>query len=100
MIGAARDPVFPDAPTAKEQGYDVALDMWRGIAAPKGTPPAIIATLQSAVQKTVESPEFRAAGRNLGFVPAFLPADAFGRLIAEDDRRLAEVMRQIGLKRN
>jgi tripartite-type tricarboxylate transporter receptor subunit TctC len=100
MLGRARDPVFPDVPTAKELGYDVALDMWRGIAVPKGTPRAIVARLQDAIMKAVESPQFQAAGKNLGFTPAYLPADAFGRLIAEDDRRLAEIMKQIGLKKN
>lgn len=99
VLGAARDPVFPDVPTAKEQGYDLALDLWRGISAPKGTPPAVIARLQDTIKKTVESPEFAAAGKTLGFVPAYLPAEAFGKLVAEDDARLAEVMKQIGLKK-
>jgi tripartite-type tricarboxylate transporter receptor subunit TctC len=100
MLGRARDPVFPDVPTAKELGYDVALDMWRGIAVPKGTPKAIVARLQDAVMKTVVSPQFQAAGKNLGFTPAYLPAGEFGRVIAEDDRRLAEIMKQVGLKKN
>jgi tripartite-type tricarboxylate transporter receptor subunit TctC len=47
----------------------------------------------------VESPEFQAAGKNVGFTPAYLPADAFGKLIADDDKRLAEVMKEIGLKK-
>jgi tripartite-type tricarboxylate transporter receptor subunit TctC len=100
MLGRARDPVFPDVPTARELGYDVALDMWRGIAVPKGTPRPVIARLQDAIMNTVESPEFQAAGKNLGFTPAYLPAEAFGRVIAEDDRRLAETMQQVGLKKN
>jgi tripartite-type tricarboxylate transporter receptor subunit TctC len=100
MLGRARDPVFPDVPTAKELGYDVALDMWRGIAVPKGTPRTIVARLQDAIMKTVESPQFQAAGKNLGFTPAYLPAEEFGKVIAEDDRRLAEIMKQIGLKKN
>ena len=99
VLGAARDPVFPDAPTAKEEGYDVSLDLWRGIAVPKGTPAPVIAKLQDAIKKTVESPEFQAAGKNVGFTPAYLPADAFGKLIADDDKRLAEVMKEIGLKK-
>ncbi|HLB47993.1 MAG TPA: tripartite tricarboxylate transporter substrate binding protein [Anaerolineales bacterium] len=100
VLGRARDPVFPDVPTAKEQGYEVALDMWRGIAVPKGTPKPVIAKLQDAIMKTVESTEFEAAGKNLGFTPAYLPAQAFGKVIAEDDQRLAETMKQMGLKRN
>jgi tripartite-type tricarboxylate transporter receptor subunit TctC len=100
MLGTKRDPSFPDARTAKEQGYDVALDLWRGIAVPKGTPKAVIAKLQDAVKKTVESPEFAAAGKNIGFTPAYLPADAFGKVIADDDKRFADVMKQVGLKKN
>ena len=98
MLGAARDPAFPAVPTAKEQGYDITLDMWRGIAVPRGTPRSVVATLQEAIEKTVKSLEFRAAGKNLGFNPAFLPAEAFAKIIADDDRRLAEVMKHIGLK--
>jgi tripartite-type tricarboxylate transporter receptor subunit TctC len=99
VLGGARDPIFPDAPTAKEEGFDLALDMWRGIAVPKGTPEAVVTTLQDAVKKTVESPEFQAAGKNIGFTPAYLPAEDFGKVIAEDDKRLAEVMKDIGLKK-
>lgn len=99
VLGGARDPIFPDAPTAKEAGYDLALDMWRGIAVPKGTPQPVIAKLQEAVKKTVESSEFQDAGKNIGFTPAYLPADAFGKIIAEDDKRLAEIMKDIGLKK-
>ena len=99
VLGGARDPVFPDAPTAKEAGLDLALDMWRGIAVPKGTPQPVVDRLQDAIKKTVESPEFAAAGKNIGFMPAYLPADAFGKVIAEDDKRLADVMKEIGLKK-
>ncbi len=99
-LGSKRDPIFPDAPTAQELGYDVALDMWRGIAVPKGTPKPVIATLQNAIRRTVESPEFKQAGETLGFTPAYLPADAFADLIASDDRKLAQLMAQLGMKKN
>ena len=98
-LGSRRDPAFPDVPTAQELGYPVALDMWRGIAVPKGTPPPVIARLEAAIRATVESPEFAAAGKSIGFTPAFLPADDFGRLIASDDTRLGAVMAQLGLKK-
>jgi tripartite-type tricarboxylate transporter receptor subunit TctC len=99
VLGSRRDPVFPDAPTAQELGYPVALDMWRGIAVPKGTPPPVVVRLEDAVRRTVESPEFAAAGRDIGFTPAFLPATEFGKLIAGDDVRLDRVMAELGLKK-
>lgn len=99
VLGSKRDPVFPDAPTAQELGYPVALDMWRGIAVPKGTPKPNIAKLQDAIKRTVDTSAFHDAGKAIGFMPAYLPADQFGNLIAADDARLARVMADLGLKK-
>jgi len=99
VLGSRRAPVLPDVATAEELGYPVALDMWRGIAAPKGTPRPVITCLEEAVRRTVESPAFAAAGEAVGFTPAFLPAEKFGKLIASDDVRLGNVMAELGLKR-
>lgn len=94
-----RDPALPDVPTAREQGVDVALDAWRGIAVPKGTPRQVVAALQAAIRKTVESPEFASASERLGVHPAFMPAAEFGDLIAKEDAQLADLMLGIGLKK-
>ena len=99
-LSAKRDPAFPDLPTARELGLDIALDAWRGVAVPKGTPPAVIATLEKAVRETVQSPEFAAAAAKLYVSPGFLPAAEFGKLIAAEDAYLARVMEQIGLKKS
>jgi tripartite-type tricarboxylate transporter receptor subunit TctC len=99
VLGSRRAPIFPDVPTAEELGYAVALDMWRGVAAPRGTPRPVIACLEDAVRRTVESAEFTATGEAVGFTPAFLPADKFGKLMASDDVRLAGVMADLGLKK-
>lgn len=96
---AARDPAFPDVPTAREQGYNVTLEAWRGIAVPKGTPRATIAALESAIRRTVASKEFVQGCERLGARPAFLPANQFGELIAREDAYLAKLMSVIGLKK-
>src|SRR5438552_7864138 len=94
-----RDPAFPDVPTAREQGFDVSLEAWRGIAVPKGTPKPVIAALEAAIRKTVESPAFAQGCERLGARTAFAPADDFGRLIAREDAELARLMAIIGLKK-
>jgi tripartite-type tricarboxylate transporter receptor subunit TctC len=99
VLGTRRDPVFPDVPTATELGYPVALDMWRGIAVPKGTPKSTIAKLDDSIKKTVESQPFKDAGKAIGFVPAYLPSSEFAKLIASDDARLAQVMADLGLNK-
>ncbi|HEY6240123.1 MAG TPA: tripartite tricarboxylate transporter substrate binding protein [Burkholderiales bacterium] len=98
-LTSARDPALPDVPTAREQGVDVSLEAWRGIAAPKGTPKTAIAMLESAIRKTAESPEFAQGCERLGVRPAFMPAEEFGNLIAREDAELARIMQLIGLKK-
>jgi tripartite-type tricarboxylate transporter receptor subunit TctC len=94
-----RDPALPDVPTAAEQGVDVSLEAWRGIAVPKGTPIGVIAVLEHAIRRTVESAEFVRSAEKYAVRPAFLPADEFGRLIAKEDAELARLMQLIGLKK-
>jgi tripartite-type tricarboxylate transporter receptor subunit TctC len=99
VLGSEHDPVFPETPTAKELGYPVALDMWRGIAVPEGTPKPVIAKLQEAIKEAVQSPGFADAGKTIGFTPAYLSSEDFGALIARDDEKLAQVMDELGLKK-
>jgi tripartite-type tricarboxylate transporter receptor subunit TctC len=94
-----RDRAMPDVPTARELGYDVSLEAWRGIAAPKGTPKPVIEALEGAIKKTVESPEFVQGCEKLGVRPAFMPAAEFGILIGREDTDLARIMQLIGLKK-
>ena len=94
-----RDAALADVPTAREQGYDVSLEAWRGIAVPRGTPRPVIAQLEDAIRKTVESPEFVRGSENLGVRPAFMAAADFGELIAREDAAIARLMQVIGLKK-
>jgi len=94
-----RDPALPEVATAKEQGIDVSLEAWRGIAVPRGTPRTAISQLESAIRNAVGSMEFVKGSENLGVRPAFMPADEFGALIAKEDAELARLMQRIGLKK-
>ena len=95
----ARDPALGDVPTAREQGIDVSLEAWRGIAVPHGTPPAVIAQLEGAIRATVAASEFQQAAERLGVRPAYMPAAQFAELIAREDAAIARLMQAIGLKK-
>jgi len=73
--------------------------MWRGLAAPKGTPRDVIVRLEGAVRRVVSSPRFKELSAKLGFEPAFMPAADFGSLVARDDAAIATLMTQLGLKK-
>jgi tripartite-type tricarboxylate transporter receptor subunit TctC len=94
-----RVPLLPDVPTAKEQGADINLTMWRGLAAPKDTPADVVAKLEAAARQAAESEEFKKASEKLGFNPAFLPHDEFGKLVAQDDQQISKLMGDLGLKK-
>jgi len=99
VLSPIRDFTMPDVPTAREQGIDVSLEAWRGIAVPHGTPRPVILALQEAIRPTVESAEFTKGSVSLGVRPAYLSAWEFDELIAKDDVDLARLMQLIGLKK-
>lgn len=99
VVSAQRDALLPDVPTAQELGHKVALDAWRGIAVPKGTPKSVVAMLENAIRLTVQSADFASASEKLYVKPAFMPATEFGILIAKEDAELAKLMQLIGLKK-
>ena len=94
-----RDPALPDVPTAREQGVDVSLEAWRGIAVPKGTPRGAISMLERSIKAAVESAEFQKNSENVGVRPAFAGTDEFSALISREDAELSRLMQQIGLKK-
>ena len=99
MTAGERLSAFPKVPTAKEEGVDVELSMWRGLAAPAGTPPAVIMKLQDAAKKATESAHFKATLAKLGADVSYLDHDAFGKLIVKDNAHLDTIMKGLGLEK-
>lgn len=84
FYGDARHRDYPQVPTAKEEGFDIVLEVWNGIAAPKGTPKAIIAKLDAAFKKMYEDPAVREALDKSGARIEYLGAEEFGKFWRED----------------
>lgn len=60
VTSPARTALLPDVPTVQEagiKGYDVRT--WAGLLAPKGLPPAILATLNSATLEVLRDPDIK-----------------------------------------
>ena len=97
VTGSERAAVLPDVPTAQEQGVDVDISMWRGLAAPAGTSAEVVTVLETAAKNAVESDRFTEAAANIGFSKAYLGADDFGKLIASDDAFYGNLLSQLGM---
>ena len=89
-----RVPQLPQTPTLAEAGLKMgSVDMWYGVLAPKGTPQPVIDRLNREIADVLKQPEVATIFEAQGMVPAqSTPAD-FGKLIAKDATRWAEVVR-------
>lgn len=73
-FGSVRNPLYPDAPTMKEAGYDNAvLDVWFGVYGPPGMPKAVVDRLTAELQAILRDPEALARYRAAKNVPPANP---------------------------
>lgn len=99
VLSAERLDAYPDIPIAEEAtGVASVGGTWRGIVAPGGTDPAIIARLEEAVKTAYDSQAFREFMENRGFGVRYLPAGEFGAFMTDAAKTNAEVIEALGLK--
>ena len=97
--GPKRLPQFPDVPTFAELGYPkIEVLNWQGVIAPKGTPPAIIAKLNDAVNRALKEPDMREKITSQGNeVGGGTPQD-FAALIGSESEKWGKVVREARIK--
>jgi tripartite-type tricarboxylate transporter receptor subunit TctC len=61
VLTADRSPIFPEIPTAREQGVDVADGYyWNAFFVPKGTPPEVVKKLNAAISASLDDKKVQA----------------------------------------
>ena len=81
---------FPDLPTARQQGIDVAVTKFRGLAGPKGVPKEIAAAWEAALRRVLADPAYRKIYSEDSLVPTLMgqeQARAFTAKFADDVTR-------------
>ena len=99
VTGDQRVSVLPNVKTAKEQGVNINIVMWRGLAAPAGTPANVISKLDNAAKAAIATKEFQDAAGKIGFTTAYLGAKDFGELIESDDKFYGNLLKELGLSK-
>lgn len=101
VSGAGRLPQMPDVPTFAEGGVPAFdLTVWNALAAPKGTPPAIVARLEASLAKALADGNVKARFSDLAAnapTEAEAGGQALGRLIARDVDRLGRLVEGAGI---
>ena len=95
VTGVKRHPLLPDVPTFEELGFK-GFDgvQWYGIAGPAGMPPAVVATLNTEINKILADPSFaeRLAGEALQVMP--MSAAQFGQYMQDDIAKWTKVAKE------
>lgn len=97
ISGPARSAQFPDVPIFKELGADFGIENFRSVAAPKGTPKEIVARLAAVFQRASQEKEWLDVVASLGYEPAFLDTGAHAKFLADQNTRIREVLKKVGL---
>ena len=97
VLTEARLPDFPDLPTAREQGVDLVVTKFRGLAGPKGMPDEIAAMWHDALRKVLDSPAYKAQYAKESLVPVLkgrVEARAFTTAFAAE---VEQNLRELGV---
>ena len=98
VMASQRSALVPNVPTLKEAtGSDWATGAWRGIAAPKGLPPAVAARLEASVKKAYDSKEYKDFMAQRGFGMLWGNGKEFAAFMAKGDGDMKAVMTAVGL---
>ncbi len=92
ITGDKRNPLMPDVPTFAELGVNVVVTQWYGLAAPAGTPPAVVQLLSEHLSRALATPELRDAIRKDAATERDIPRDAFRQYILDDMARYRSAM--------
>jgi tripartite-type tricarboxylate transporter receptor subunit TctC len=92
LLGVAGDerlPQFPDVMTLKEQGIELAVRKFRGIAGPQGTPPQVIAAWEQTIPRLLDDADYRRVYGENGLQPGFIRHAEYLTFIASFGRDAA-----------
>jgi tripartite-type tricarboxylate transporter receptor subunit TctC len=100
ISGDHRVAALPDVPTFGEAGLPgFGVINWSGLAAPKGTPNAIVQRLHQEAIRALAAPDMKAFIAELGSEPGGITPEAFSQLLTEEAARWREIAASGGIER-
>jgi tripartite-type tricarboxylate transporter receptor subunit TctC len=96
---AKRSPALPEVPTMIEAGYP-GFDMvsWQGVLVPAGTPPAIVARLNSEIVKALQTREVREGYAKLGVDVLANTPEQFAVYLRQEQAKWSAIVKDAGIK--
>ena len=91
------DPDLAQIPTFKEQGFDIVLNNWFGVVAPKDLSPEVKAKLEEGFKAIIADPEFKTNIENLGLQLEYLNSEDSKEKWRLDSDKLAKTVQETGI---
>src|SRR5690606_37795370 len=88
---------LPAIATLVEQGYDVEVESYAGLAAPAGTPDDAIAVLEQAFAAAIQDETVQETMKELGMEPVYMSSRDYETLLREGAAAMARDLPKIGL---
>ncbi|MEW6332644.1 MAG: tripartite tricarboxylate transporter substrate binding protein [Thermodesulfobacteriota bacterium] len=98
--GEKRMKTYPDVPTMKELGYDVVLELFRGVSVPKGTPAEVRAKIESAMMQVAKTKAMADLGVKTGLDIEPMSGADFTKYLTKTDGQIKDILKKAGLYRS
>lgn len=96
--GRERHPLFPDVPSAAEQGLpNLVVPGWQGFVGRAGTPEPVLDALQNAIRGALNDPGVQQIFTTQGIITRFHDRATMGRMIAEETARWQPIIRALNI---
>jgi tripartite-type tricarboxylate transporter receptor subunit TctC len=92
-----RHPAYPDAPSAKELGWEAVSGVWFTFVAPKGTPRPVLKYIHDAVQVAMEEPAFLNTIKQRVIDLDYRPADQIRADLWKEYRYHTDILGRLGM---
>ena len=94
VTGTARSPLLPEVPTLREAGLkDFQFSQWQALLAPAGTPPAVVARLNSALRNALGTKELHDRLEASAFEAFITTPEEAGKFISAEVTRFARLIK-------
>jgi tripartite-type tricarboxylate transporter receptor subunit TctC len=101
VMSHKRVPALANVPTVVEAGYPkLASEDWAGILVKSGTPAPVVAQLNAAINKALETEKVRDALANVGTDVGGGTPEQFGKLVRAEVAHWTKVIKEAGIKIN
>ena len=89
--------LFADLPTWREQGADVVVSNWRSVVGPKGMTPPQIAFWETAIQRAMQTPDWKKEVESINAVSEFMGSAGFRKYLDADYAQVKAFLTELEL---